>query len=63
MSEVAFMKTALNTVNIKTAEVERLTASIDALTASLRAFQSVVNDGTLDRAAKAAAALAQEPTP
>ena len=56
-SEAAFMKSALNTVETKTAEVERLTSAINALSDSLARFKGLVDDGTLDKAAKAASAI------
>ena len=56
-SEVAFMKVSLNTVQAKTAEIETMTRAIDGLVRSLAAFKEIVDDGTLDRAAKAAEAL------
>lgn len=56
-SEVAFMKSSLNTVETKTAEVKRLTSAINALSDSLTRFKALVEDGTLDKAAKAAAAI------
>lgn len=56
-SEAAFMKSALNTVETKTAEVERLTIAINALSDSLARFKGLVDDGTLDKAAKAASAI------
>ncbi len=56
-SEAAFMKTALNTVATKTKEIEQLTMAIDSLNASMTMFKGLVEDGTFDKAAKAAAAL------
>lgn len=56
-SEVAFMKASLNTVQAKTVEIETMTHAIDGLVRSLAAFKAMVDDGTLDRAAKAAGAL------
>lgn len=57
-AESAFMKTALNTIETKTAEITRLTGAIDGLSDSLARFKSLVDDGTLDRAASAANAIA-----
>ena len=56
-SEAAFMKSALNTVSTKTKEVEQLTSAIKLLNASMAEFKLLVEDGTFDMAAKAAAAI------
>lgn len=56
-SESAFMKTALNSVSTKTREIEQLTTAIDSLNVSMITFKSLVEDGTFDKAAKAASAL------
>lgn len=56
-AESAFMKTALNTISTKAVEIERLTGCIDALSDSLLRFKQLVDDGTLERAAKAASSI------
>jgi hypothetical protein len=57
VAQVAFMKTSLNSVKAKCDEVDALTKSIDVLLSRLNAFKSFVDDGTMDRVAKAAAAM------
>lgn len=56
-AESAFMKGALSSIETKTSEIVRLTAAIDGLSASMERFKALVEDGTLDRAARAAQVL------
>ena len=58
-SQSAFIKTSLNTIQTKTVEIEKLTLSIDNLVNSMCRFKSLVDDGTFEKAAKAACAIGE----
>lgn len=56
-AESAFMKTALNSIETKTLEIDRLAVAINGLSESMERFKRLVDDGTLEKAAKAALSI------
>ncbi len=56
-SQVAFLKTSLSTVAVKTVEVDALIKKMEILNSGIEKFNSLVESGCFDRMARAAKAI------